>query len=266
MDAVGAGHRASWRAPSVGMAMLLYAGYLAIFFATWAINGCEYTRIGANAETTRLWYAYPTLFGSAFLVIAISVLGWWRLVLFDASTAGPRWIWILPAAMAAIILSKFLALPWSKVSPELLLWSSLGALGVGFGEEMITRGSMVVGLRSRFGEFQVWLIGTALFAALHVPNVLFGLPLWGMPIQVLLTFVMGTGFYLMRRMSGTLILPMALHGLWDSALFVSVAAGNDATPLQAVVYPLAIACAIGVALHARKAKRASTNPAEHRTG
>jgi hypothetical protein len=57
-----------------------------------------------------------------------------------------------------IILNNFLNVPSDKISAELLLWSSLGAVGVGFGEEMITRGSMIVGLRSRFGESKVWLI------------------------------------------------------------------------------------------------------------
>lgn len=254
MNSMNAEQSPAWRRPSVGTGVLLYAGYLAIFFATWAINGCDYNRIGANAETTRLWYAYPTLFGCAFLVIAITVLGWWKAVLFDATKAGPQWLWVLPAAMGVIILNNFLELPTDKISSELLLWSLLGAVGVGFGEEMITRGSMVVGLRSRFGEGKVWLIGTLLFSALHVPNVLFGFPLWAMPVQVLLTFTMGTGFFVIRRMSGTLILPMVLHGLWDSALFLNVAAGREPSPVQLVVYPLAIACAIAMARHARKAK------------
>lgn len=69
------------------MAILLYAGYLALFFATWTINGVDYNRIGESAETTKLWYAFPTLFGCAFLVAALSVLGWWRPVLFDQAKA-----------------------------------------------------------------------------------------------------------------------------------------------------------------------------------
>lgn len=236
------------------MGFLLYAGYLAIFFSTWTINGVDYNRIGESAETTKLWYAFPTLFGCAFLVAALSALGWWRAVLFDEAKAGPKWVWILPAVMGAIIVNNFLGVPSGKVSAELLLWSALGAVGVGFGEEMITRGSMVAGLRSRVGEGRVWFFSTLLFSALHVPNVIFGLPLWAMPIQVLLTFVMGTGFYLMRRMSGTLLLPMALHGLWDSSLFLNVAAGREPSPIQFAVYPLAIACAIGMAVHSRKAR------------
>jgi len=239
------------------MGFLLYFGYLAVFFCTWTINGVNYNRIGENAETTRLWYAFPTLFGCAFLVIAISILGWWRIVLFDNSKSGPRWVWILPVVMAAIILNNLLGVPSESLSAELLLWSSLGAVGVGFGEEMITRGSMLVALRSRFSENRVWLISTLLFSALHVPNIFFGLPMWAMPIQVLLTFIIGSGFYALRRMSGTLILPMTLHGLWDSSLFLNVATGRVPSATQFAIYPLATVCAIVVLRQNRNVKMPS---------
>jgi membrane protease YdiL (CAAX protease family) len=217
-----------------------------VFFGTWTINGVDYNRIGENAHTTKLWYALPTLFGCVFLVIAISVLGWWRAVLFDKLKSGPPWVWILPIVMVAIILNNFYGIPSDKLSAELLLWSSLGAVGVGFGEEMITRGSMILGLRSRFKEGNVWLISSLLFSALHVPNVIFGLAFWAMPVQVLLTFIMGSGFYVIRRMSGTLLLPMILHGLWDSSIFLSIATGVAPSATQFAVYPLAIACAIAM--------------------
>jgi membrane protease YdiL (CAAX protease family) len=234
------------RKPSVLMGIFLYLGYLSVFFATWTINGADYLRIGENAETTKLWYAFPTLLGCVFLVVAISFLGWWRMVLFDKSRSGPKWIWVLPVVMLVIIVNNFQGLPSGKLSAELCLWSALGAVGVGFGEEMITRGSMIVGLRSHCDEGKVWLISTLLFSALHIPNVLFGFPIWAMPVQVVLTFIMGSGFYVIRRMSGTLILPMILHGLWDSSLFLNVSTGGEPSSVQFVVYPLAIACVIVV--------------------
>ena len=234
------------RPPGIGTALLLYAGYLAIFFATWVVNEVDYTRIGESAETMRLWYATPTLLGSLFLAIAITRLGWWRPVLFDRSRAGPRWIWVLPLGMSAVIAAGLLALPADRLSAGLLLWALLGAVGVGFGEEVITRGSLVAGLRSRFGEGAVWLLSTLAFSALHVPNVLFGVPLWALPVQLVLTFVMGSALYAVRRMSGTLLLPIALHGLWDSALFLGVATGAPASNLQLLVYPLAIACVVAL--------------------
>lgn len=236
------------REPSVWLGLVLYLGYLTVFFITWSVNGVDYMRIGESAQTTRLWYAYPTLLGCAFLVVAISFLGWWRLVLFDKSKSGPAWIWIFPVVMAAIIANNFLGMPSGKLTFELVLWSSLGAVGVGLGEEMITRGSMVVGLRSRFTEGKVWLFSTLLFSAMHVPNVFFGLPMANMPIQVILTFIMGSGLYVVRRMSGTLLLPIILHGLWDSSLFLTVATGGTPSSIQFAIYPLAIACALVVVL------------------
>ena len=252
-DPLSTGQASPKHQPSVRMALLLYLGYLAIFFTTWTINGVDYQRIGENAETTRLWYALPTLFGCALLVVALSVLGWWRLALFERSRSGPLWLWILPVVIAGIILNNFLGLQAGKLSTELLLWSTLGALGVGFGEEMITRGSMIVGLRSRFPEIWVWLVSTLLFSALHVPNALFGLPASAMPWQVLLTFIFGSGMYVVRRVSGTLILPMALHGLWDSSLLLSVATGVEPSSAQFAAYPLAVVCAIVMLLKSRKA-------------
>jgi hypothetical protein len=92
----------------VRLGVLLYVGYLAVFFGTWTVNRVDYTRIGENAETTKLWYACPTLLGCAFLVVAISVLGWWRLTLVDKLKSGPKWVWILPAVMALVIGNNFL--------------------------------------------------------------------------------------------------------------------------------------------------------------
>ena len=230
------------------MGVALYLGYVAVFFAVWTVNGVDYTRIGENAETIKLWYAVPTLLGCAFLVVSISVLGWWRLTLFDRVRSGPKWVWILPVVMTLVIANNVRGIPIDKVSGALLLWSALGAVGVGFGEEMATRGSMIVGLRSRFGEPAVWLLSTASFAALHVPNVLFGLPAAAMPVQVVLTFIIGSGLYAVRRVSGTLLVPIALHGLWDSSLFLNAATGGSPSAIQFVVYPIAAACAIAVLL------------------
>lgn len=235
--------------PSLGAALALYAGYLGIVFATWVFNGVDYQRIGESADTTRLGYALPTLFGSAFLVVALSGLGWWRPVLFDSTRLGPRWLAVLPVTVAVVIASNLLGLQTDRLGADLLVWSALGAVGVGFGEEVVTRGSLVVGLRSRFGEARqgrVWLISTLLFSAMHAPNVLFGLPLWAMPFQLLLTFIMGTALYLIRRHTGTLIVPMVLHGLWDSSLFLSVATGREPSALQFVVYPLTVLCALAL--------------------
>ena len=208
-------------APSVAAALVLYAGYLALFFTTWVVNDVDYMTIGQTAESAKLHYALPTLIGSAFLVVMLTVFGWWRITLFDPQRSGPRWAW-------------------------LVLWCVLGGIGVGFGEEMATRGALLVGLRARHSEEKVWLVSTLMFSALHMPNVLFGEPLLGVLGQLVMTFLFGSLLYAARRLSGTLLLPMFLHGFWDTSLFLPRATGSDLNLWAFAVYPLAIACAVAV--------------------
>lgn len=237
--------------PNVFLGIALYIGYLIIFFSTWIINKVDYTTIGKTIESTKLHYALPTLFGSIFLVIAITALGWWKITLFDKEKSGPKWAWIAPILMVLLILISFGNINWDKATPELLLWSALGALGVGFGEEMITRGSLLVGLRSKFSEIPVWLISTLFFTTLHIPNIFFGQPASLLISQLILTFIMGSALYSFRRISGNLIIPIILHGLWDSAIFLPPATGGSPSLLMILIYPISIVCFIAVLLKNR---------------
>lgn len=237
--------------PNVFLGITLYIGYLIIFFSTWIINKVDYTTIGKTIESTKLHYALPTLFGSIFLVIAITALGWWKITLFDKEKSGPKWAWIAPILMVLLILISFGNTNWDKATPELLLWSALGALGVGFGEEMITRGSLLVGLRSKFSEIPVWLISTLFFTALHIPNIFFGQSASILISQLILTFIMGSALYSFRRISGSLLIPIILHGLWDSAIFLPPATGGSPSLLMILIYPISIVCFIAVLLKNR---------------
>ena len=49
-----------------------------------------------------------------------------------------------------------------------------------------------------------------------------------------------------RRLSGTLLLCMFLHGFWDSSVFLPGATGDDPFPGAMLVYVVAIVCVIGV--------------------
>jgi hypothetical protein len=238
--------------PSIFVGIALYLGYLAIFFSTWIFNKVDYPTIGKTIESTKLHYALPTLFGGIFLVIAISLLGWWKITLFDKEKSGPKWAWIAPIIMFILILISFANVNWDKANPELLLWSALGALGVGFGEEMITRGSLLIGLRSKFSEIPVWFISTLFFTALHIPNVFFGQPASLLISQLVLTFIMGSALYSFRRISGNLLIPIILHGLWDSAIFLPPATGATPSLLMITLYPIAIICFVAVLLKNRR--------------
>jgi membrane protease YdiL (CAAX protease family) len=234
--------------PSIAAGFAVYAGYLAIFYATWVINDVDYDTIGETTESAKLHYAFPTLFGCAFLVVAITALGWWRLTLFDKQRSGPRWAWIGPIAMFLVAIASYATINPDGVTGSLVMWSVLGGIGVGFGEEMITRGAVLTGLRSEFSERKVWLYSTLAFSALHLPNVLFGLDPSGVVPQLLFTFVIGSLLYATRRLSGTLLVPMFLHGFWDTSVFLPHASDITKSPFPGVIIiaPFAIAAAWAV--------------------
>jgi uncharacterized protein len=55
--------------------------------------------------------------------------------------------------------------------------------------------------------------------------------------QVIFAFVLGSVFYAIRRISGTIIVPMVIHALWDFGTFTKVAgkAGDVATARTDIV-------------------------------
>ncbi len=234
--------------PSLGIGIAIYFLYLAIFFTVWAVNGVNYPEIGKTLESTILHYAMPTLLASAAVAIVITMLGWWKIVLFDKEKSGPKWAWIGIVAMLMIALIGFARVNTDNLTFMLICWSMLGAVGVGFGEEMINRGTLLVGLRTRFTEGKVWFFSTLAFAALHLPNMFFGAPISSTLIQFVFAFIIGSLLYSIRRVTGTLIVAMLLHGLWDSALFLAAATGVEPFPGAGVIYPLAIIVAVAVVL------------------
>ncbi len=232
--------------PSVKKGLLIYFVYLAVFFSVWIVTGVNYPEIGKTLESTKLHYALPTVLASLVVALIITKFGWWNITLFDKKKSGPKWAWIGVIAMLLLAIGSFARLQVGGLSLELVFWSLLGAIGVGFGEEMINRGTLLVGLRTRYTEGKVWLFSTLAFAALHLPNMLFGADIFPTLGQFVFAFIVGSLLYSVRRLSGSLILAMVLHGLWDSSIFLPAATGVDPWPVQAIIYPIAIVCAAAV--------------------
>jgi membrane protease YdiL (CAAX protease family) len=83
----------------------------------------------------------------------------------------------------------------------------------------------------------------------HLPNTLFGTGVAGIS-QVGITFLIGTVFYLLRRVSGTLILSMLVHGLWDFSTFAAVT-----VPASIIAIGVGIAAVIVTIVILRKEAR-----------
>ena len=151
--------------------------------------------------------------------------------------------------MLGLAILSLVNLNSNNLTAILVFWSIAGAIGVGFGEEMTNRRTLLVGLRTKFTEGKVWFFfSTLALAVLHLPNMFFGAAVLPTISQFVFTFIVGSLLYSVRRISGTLLLAMLLHGLWDSSVFLPGATGADPLAVQAVIYPIAIICAVAVIL------------------
>ncbi|GAB3305639.1 CPBP family intramembrane glutamic endopeptidase [Pseudoclavibacter terrae] len=243
-------------APRVWLGVVAYLTYLAVFYGVWIANGIDYPRIGDNADTLWKWYVAPTLAGAVVISIIVTVYGWWRPAVFEERKRMPKWAWAFPVILVAVALANLLLGDTSRFTPTMWLLLAAGSLLVGFNEELLTRGQLIVALRSRFGELGVWFFSTLLFGLLHLPNTIFGTGPLGVS-QVFITFVIGSALYLLRRVSGTLIAAMALHALWD---FSSFAANTGLIPV--IGLPISAAAMIAVIIWTRKESNADKIPAD----
>ncbi|MER6178725.1 CPBP family intramembrane glutamic endopeptidase [Streptosporangium sp. NPDC001681] len=237
--------------PRVGLGVLGYFLYLAVFYAIFVINGVDYTRVGESEQTLLLWYVLPLTGGAILAIIVVSIYGWWGPAIHERRSLS-RWAMTLPIIMMIIAVVNLLFGEFGRVTPLMWVFLIIGSALVGFNEEMINRGQLIVALRSRFGETGVWLLSTAMFAVFHLPNVFLGIGLGGI-VQVFFAFGLGSIFYLARRSTGWLISGMVLHGFWDFTVFST---HSSAFPLAGMAAPLlAIVGAITVPIVLAREKR-----------
>lgn len=237
-------------APRPATGVLVFALYLAAFYGVWIVTDVDYARVAESADTLWRWYVAPLAAGAVVLVVATSMLGWWRPVLFEAHRlAGPRWLWVGPLAMVIIAVTMASIKDFSGATAAVLLPGVIGSIGVGFCEEVSSRGVLITGFRGRLTEPRVWFLSCLLFGLLHLPNWVFGAgPAAG--LQVLLAFGAGSNLYLLRRLSGSLVWAMVLHGSWDFISFIGTGSGGAADFLL-FANPV-IGIALGIALARRE--------------
>jgi membrane protease YdiL (CAAX protease family) len=201
------------------MGFLIWIGYIVVVFVVTKLMGVPYTRIGASAGETWRGAVVDLAVAAVLLVITTSLLGWWRPALFERRRSRHVWPIFVPILMAIVALVNIFTTDWSKFDASFIL--ALVALGVlvGFNEELMARGLVLTAFRSRLHEGWAWFLSGALFGLMHLVNAGLGAPLGGTLTQVALAFASGTAFYIVRRVTGSLVWAMLLHGLWDVSVF-----------------------------------------------
>ncbi|HPM51342.1 MAG TPA: CPBP family intramembrane metalloprotease [Rhodoglobus sp.] len=218
----------SWRVkPRVWIGVAIWAGYVLLVYAIQVAVGVPYDQLGQSGSNLFWGAGFSLIVATVLLAATTSILGWWKPALFDRARSRHRWPIIAPFLMAAALLINLISTDWGSFDLAFLA-AAIALILVGFTEEMATRGLLLVGLRARFGEGWVWFLSSAMFAVMHLTNILLGAPVAGTVQQLGLAFVGGTVFYILRRTTGTLIWAMLLHGLWDFSTF-AVTHGTPST-------------------------------------
>jgi membrane protease YdiL (CAAX protease family) len=211
--------------------LVLAAVYLAVIHTLPQLTrpeGSDYAKFDTVESITRgLWVTVGL--GSAIVVVAVTVLRWWRPAFVEPKALTlPRWVWVFPVVL---LLTVLVGTAYSRLADQGLTFSLallVGALLIGVSEEGMFRGIGVVTFREAGhseGRVAVWTC--LLFGLAHALN-LFTEGLGALP-QVLVTAIAGYFFYLCRRVSGGLLVPILVHGLWDFGA-VSGRIGDTAYP------------------------------------
>jgi uncharacterized protein len=231
--------------PNALIAILIFLGYGAVVSAFWTIADVDYDTVADTVENVRKGVVYPVGAGALYLAIVATALGWWRPALREPRKAGKAWMRIVPGLLVFGVLLNAVSTRWGDIEEagQYLLWVLVGTALVGFSEELLTRGLVIVGARGSMHEKWVWAFSGLLFGLLHVPNAFFGQGGRETVQQVFFAFAVGLSYYVTRRITGTLVVTMVLHALWDGSLFIQQHS-TDSIPLGGVVMTPAVVIAI----------------------
>ena len=131
---------------------------------------------------------------------------------FRVRVRNPRLL-VLPAAVALAPLLGGVDLPGARTLAVFVL----GYAVTGFFEEALFRG-LILGVLRPSGVWPAVLISSALFAAAHLPNMLFGQAPAITIAQAFGTFCFGVGYAAVRLRTGSVWPLMVLHFLTDLLL------------------------------------------------
>jgi hypothetical protein len=162
----------------------------------------------------------------------------WSSAIWSKQTPGlPKILWLIPIFWFGICLARLWVTPWENFDAVYYLVLAVATIMVGFNEELLFRGILAHGARGTgaWSESRVMLVSAIGFGLFHLPNVLAGQALGPTLIQVGYAFVMGIALYAAMRVSGTILLPVAMHALWDFSTF-SAKGATMPTILSLIVF------------------------------
>jgi membrane protease YdiL (CAAX protease family) len=236
--------------PSALAAIVAILGYMAVVFTVWAAVGMEYDEVTDTLDNLQQGVVLAIGLGAVYLVIVTTALGWWTPAIREPRKAGSRWMWSIPALLLIGAIANLATTKWGEIDglASYAVWLAIGTLLVGFSEELLTRGLAIVGGRGSMHEKWVWVFSGFIFGLLHVPNAFFGQGGRDTVQQVAFAFAVGLTYYVTRRVTGTLVVTMGLHAIWDFSVFIQDHSGLNLEdkPVAAGGFVLYVAIILGI--------------------
>lgn len=242
--------------------LLVVVVYAAIIQGLGLLIGVDTGDSDSQFPTTQSLIRNALIPIGASIVFAVGVvtwLGWWGEVLRYRAPVR-RWVRWVPLSMLAVALIGLNYGHLADQSPSLVLCLLVLGVFVGVGEELMFRGIGVhVFRRAGFTEGKVALFSSVVFGLVHVSNAIGqGAPALA---QAAVVSTSGYFFYLCLRVGGVILLPMLVHGLWDTSL-ISNLVGDEPQASFGIVLIILLQAALIIVLLVKRRSIESVTPTE----
>ena len=153
-----------------------------------------------------------------FLLIVVAYFKWWK-------ETGLKWVdnnrslLLLWLPTLAIIIILALGLPVNTLGGNVLLIVLINTLLVGISEELLFRGILLHGARTRYSLWAAIWIVTILFGLIHALNGFITGDFVTALFQAVAAFSAGVMYMGLRLRQNSLFPAMLVHALWDFSLF-----------------------------------------------
>ena len=246
--------------PNALVGIGIWVLYVVIITVVSKINGVPYDEIGDSTSNLLRGAVISLAIGGLIIAGLSAWMGWFGAAMHDQYRIRAWWMLIAPALVVVAIGGNLVFTDWGNVGAAFLLAALALAITVGFAEEFVCRGMLLVGLRGSFQEVVAWALSCVLFGLMHAANILMGAPAAGTVGQIVSSALAGSTYYLLRRYFGSLIPAMILHGLFELSIFVQSHSGSEGTLLVLLDWPagiIATIAALVVALRTDKGPKES---------
>ncbi len=212
------------RPPAIAHALLILLPAFLILPLIGRFSGVDYDVIADNTSNV-LRGVVPMVGISLLWGLFMAWRSGWLKPIFAKQPPSefPKIFWLIPACFVGISLIRLFCSPWSSFDATYLIVLAFAMTMVGFNEELLFRGILGYGARGPdpWSEARTMLVSAVGFGIFHLPNLLVGQALGPTLIQVCYAFLLGIALTVSMRISRTILLPVAMHALWDFATFTS---------------------------------------------